>query len=296
MARYEVIQFICKHTEEVLLLGSLKEIERRKAGMAAHWLCSDCYRDHKRYERQIALEEQMKVVAALGLADITGGSVKQNAWAARIRAQALGRAAYYGNDTECLIKSFRSRVASMVAELRPFDITVDKGRVDGFNAAFEMNIKSVRAKLEANVSAEWWIRNQYRVDNYVYNARTDAEPAEYKSLCGTLATLKAKAKADADAQKEAEWKAEWTAQRERERKCQEEATRYTLTLAQLKIVSVERDRDWFEIVAADGRTGTGFIDHEWVLSNFDGIQVDCDHEIAMRISADAQRLNERSLT
>jgi len=81
MAKYTVT-FSCGHTEVIELVGKTSERERKIAYFEQYGTCSECYKAEQEVKRAAAIE----AVKAANLPELAG-SVKQIAWAEKIRAQ-----------------------------------------------------------------------------------------------------------------------------------------------------------------------------------------------------------------
>lgn len=80
------VEWSCGHTTEVQVYGSRHERERYLGWAGSIGLCTDCYREKKRAERERVGAEN-RALAPDSMPEISSGTEKQNAYATDIRAR-----------------------------------------------------------------------------------------------------------------------------------------------------------------------------------------------------------------
>lgn len=278
MSQY-YITHACGHTVHHNIFG---KGQSEQAAYQETKPCQDC----RMAEKSMA---SASVNAKAGLPALVG-SEKQVAWAETIRAKAIGSK---HNDVQNLTPT--DEHIGQVSEAYGSPVDELRRRFALIQAAQE----KARDELLTTTSAKWWIDNRDDVECHVDTVRRQVYRKEFADLLAMQEASRARAEREMAAKKQrlqAEHAAKVKADAERLRVEREaENERILPLLRSFVVASVKVDHDNVEVVGADGRMATGFIDGtDLGIYDIGGEKVNSLHPEVERIAANAYRMWRQS--
>jgi uncharacterized protein (TIGR02996 family) len=209
MAKYDVTHS-CGHVEEVQLFGRTRDRESRIEWLGRSGLCSACYAERNRQEREAAGAAATKWAADQGLPTLVG-SEKQCSWAEKIRQEKAQQIANHYRRAPSAIEcgnlglSAEEQALYLSIAERPTDITRYAVAADYLGEhgrdKWAAELRAVMWLL-SQTDAKWWIDTR----SESVNSQLSKKIHEPEILAREEAARKAKEEAEAEARRQEEEK------------------------------------------------------------------------------------------